>query len=96
MTSLADSTHDLIQTVVTKITELLGQFVSALPGMLLALVVTTVSMFFFLIDGRHLILFIRRNSLFNPAQTEQLLHTLAGMCRSVIWPRWFAASFRRC
>ena len=84
VTSLADSTHDLIQTVATKITELLGQFVSALPGLLLDLVVTTVSMFFFLIDGRNLVLFIRRHSFFTEIQTEQLIHTLAGMCRSVI------------
>lgn len=84
VTSLSDSTHDLIQTVMAKITEWLGLFIAALPGLLLALAVTTVSLFFFLVDGRHLVTYFRRNSLFTQTQTDELIQTLAGMCRSVI------------
>lgn len=82
--SIADSAHDLVQGGVAKLAEWLGQFLTALPGLALALAVTTVSIFFFLVDGRNLILYFRRNSLFSTTQTEQLIHMLAGMCRSVI------------
>jgi predicted PurR-regulated permease PerM len=37
-----------------------------------------------MVDGRKLVNFLRRNSFFQEDQTEQLLSTLAGMCRSVI------------
>jgi predicted PurR-regulated permease PerM len=36
------------------------------------------------VDGRNLIIFFRRNKLFSPSQTEQLIHAMAGLCRSVI------------
>jgi predicted PurR-regulated permease PerM len=84
VTSLTDSAHDVVQTIVSKLGDWLGQFVSALPGLLLGLAVTTVSLFFFLIDGRNLVLFFRRNTLFTAAQTEKMIHALAGMCRSVM------------
>jgi predicted PurR-regulated permease PerM len=43
-----------------------------------------VSLYFFLVDGRKLSAFVRRNSFFDPAQTEKLMQGLATMARSVI------------
>jgi predicted PurR-regulated permease PerM len=82
--SLADSAHDIVQGGVARLGNWLEQFVSALPGLVMSLAVTTVSLFFLLVDGRNLIIFFRRNKLFSPSQTEQLIHAMAGLCRSVI------------
>lgn len=84
VSSLSDSAHELVHGVITKLGDWLGQLISALPGLVMALVVTTLSLFFFLVDGRKLVFYFRRNSLFTVAQTEQLFHTLGGMCRSVV------------
>lgn len=81
---LLDTFHDLSKSLGAKGAELLGGLITHLPGMAMGLAVIVVSLFFFLVDGRKLVLFIRRNSFFSPHQTEHLLLALAGMCRSVI------------
>ncbi len=62
----------------------LGNFLAHLPAFGMALAVTVLSIYFFLLDGRKLILLIRRNSFFNPKQTEIFLESVGQMCRSVI------------
>ena len=52
--------------------------------MLIAITVVVVSVYFFLIDGRKLVHFFRRNSVFSAKQTDHLFAALAGTCRSVI------------
>ncbi len=68
----------------SKITEFLGGVIAYLPGMTLALIVMVVSIYFWLVDGRRLLYFVRRHSIFTPQQTERLIHALGSICRSVI------------
>jgi predicted PurR-regulated permease PerM len=82
--ALRESAHDVVHTTSLKLADLLGQFLTAVPGILLGTAVTVVSVFFFLLDGRKLVRFFRKNSLFNVHQTDSLFDTLSGMCRSVI------------
>jgi predicted PurR-regulated permease PerM len=81
---VTEAAQDLTRSAATKLAELFGQFISALPGMAMAMAVAVVSVYFFLTDGRRLVMFFRRNSVFSPQQTDQLIHSLAGTCRSVI------------
>ena len=84
MDDLLDTAKDVTSGIGLKLADLFGQFVAHLPGMVLALVVIIVSIYFFLVDGRQLVAFVRKKSFFNPMETEQLLKTLGGTCRSVI------------
>jgi len=52
--------------------------------MIVALVMAIVSLYFFLIDGRNLTAFVRRNSFFSPAQTGEFFSALGVMARSVV------------
>jgi predicted PurR-regulated permease PerM len=82
--SLKDSAHDVVHSTALKLGDLLGQFLAALPGVILATAVTVVSLLFFLMDGRTLTHFLRRNTIFSVTQTDLLFDNLAGMCRSVV------------
>jgi predicted PurR-regulated permease PerM len=84
MEELSNTSQDLMTGLGTKLTDLLGGFVTQLPGLVVALIVVVVSVYFFLVDGRKLVLFLRRNSVFPSQQTDQLMQTVAEMCRSVI------------
>lgn len=84
MTDLSQAFHEFGQSLGIKLTEVIGGVLSQLPGMGLALAIVVVSVYFFLLDGKKLVLFLRRNSFFNPEQTEQLLTAVGDMCRSVI------------
>jgi predicted PurR-regulated permease PerM len=81
---LLATTQDLARSIGIRLADLLGEFVTHLPGMFMAISITIVSIYFFLVDGRRLVHFIRRNSVFTPEQTDQLMESLGGMCRSVI------------
>lgn len=76
--------EDISRSIGVRIADTLGNIFSHLPGMFMAAAVVILSTYFFLIDGRRLLLFIRRNSVFSPQQTDQLIDSLASMCRSVI------------
>lgn len=82
--ALRESAHDFVHNTGLKLGDLLGQFLTALPGFVLGTAVAVVSVFFFLLDGRNFIRFLRRNSLFTVPQTDILFENLGGMCRSVI------------
>ncbi len=84
MQQVGETAQDLVNATGTKLAEGLGSLATQLPGIVLALAVIGVSVYFFLIDGRRLVLFLRRNSVFSAQQTDQLMYTLAGTCRSVI------------
>ena len=81
---LIETASEALKLVGLKLGELLGSFVGKIPGMILALVVVIVSLYFFLVDGRKLALFVRRNSFFDSRQTEELLDQLVSMARSVV------------
>lgn len=84
MQELLDAAQDLVYSIGLKLTDLLGGVMTLLPGAVMALAVMIVSTYFFLVDGRNLMQFVRRISIFTPPQTEQLTRTMGGVCRSVI------------
>jgi predicted PurR-regulated permease PerM len=75
---------DALKLAGLRLGEALGVFLGKVPGMVLGVIVVVVSLYFFLVDGRRLVLFVRRNSFFDPRQTDELLERLASMARSVI------------
>jgi predicted PurR-regulated permease PerM len=81
---LTSTLTDLLHSLSTNAAEWLGALLTHLPGMAMALSVIVVSLYFFLVDGRNLVIFVRRHSVFSPAQTDQLLSNLSGVCRSVV------------
>ncbi len=76
--------RDWAGSIGSKIADFLGGVISYLPGLTLALIVMVVSIYFWLVDGRRLLYFVRRHSIFSSQQTEKLIRTLEGICRSVI------------
>jgi predicted PurR-regulated permease PerM len=82
--SLKDSAHDVVHSTALKVGDLLGSFLAALPGVILATAVTVVSLFFFLMDGRTLTHYLRRNTVFSVGQTDAIFDNLGSMCRSVV------------
>lgn len=84
LNALIDTAAEAIKLVGIKLGEWLGEFVGKVPGMVLAIVVVIASLYFFLVDGRKLALFVRRNSFFESRQTEELLSGLVSMARSVV------------
>ena len=81
---LTETFQDLTRSGAARLADLLGEVVTHLPVMAVSLGVIVVSIYFFLVDGRRLVLFFRRNSVFSTQQTDQLFGSLAGTCRSVI------------
>ena len=75
---------DALKSIGLKIGEGLGTAAARIPGMALGLVVSLVSLFFFLADGRQLAVFARKNSFFSPAETSDLFGHLGTMARSVV------------
>jgi predicted PurR-regulated permease PerM len=84
MEELTTTAQDLSRAGAAKLADLMGELATHLPGMLIAMGVIVVSVYFFLIDGRRIVLFFRRNSVFSRAQTDEMFAALAGTCRSVI------------
>jgi predicted PurR-regulated permease PerM len=82
---LLSTAADALKLAGIKLGEFLGGFVGKVPGMVLAVVVIIVSLYFFLVDGRRLVQFAKKNSFFESKQTDQLLQSLASMARSVIF-----------
>ncbi|OFZ22119.1 MAG: hypothetical protein A2X94_08825 [Bdellovibrionales bacterium GWB1_55_8] len=84
MQELVESAEDLARNIGLKVADLLAGLLARLPGIFVGLAVIIVSIYFFLVDGRKLVFFVRKNSVFTAGQTEKLIHTLGGICRSVI------------
>ncbi|MEK6579721.1 MAG: AI-2E family transporter, partial [Bdellovibrionota bacterium] len=81
---LIDMGQDLARGIGIKAADLLGEMVAYLPSMMMAMAVMMLSIYFFLVDGRSLAFFIRRNSFFGSNETDQLIQAVVNMCRSVI------------
>lgn len=79
-----DTATETIKLIGIKAGEGLGSFVTRVPGMTLGVVVVIVSLYFFLVDGRRISSFVRKNSFFEPVQTDKLMRGLATMARSVV------------
>lgn len=76
--------EDMLRNVGARAAELLGSLFGQIPTATMGLVITIISIYFFLVDSRKILLFVRRHSFFTQRQTEELIHAFAGMCRSVI------------
>ncbi len=81
---LLQAAQDLAKAVSLKFADLLGDFVARLPGMTMALAIMVVSVYFFLVDGPKVVRLVRRNSVLSSEQTERMIGSFGGMCRSVI------------
>ena len=81
---LMSSLRELAFTLGAKLAEWFGGMFSQLPGLTLSLMVMVVSFYFFLLDGRKFLRFIRTHSVFTPHQTEVMIRSLGDVCRSVI------------
>ncbi|MGZ3699455.1 MAG: AI-2E family transporter, partial [Bdellovibrionota bacterium] len=84
MQDLVDSAQELAKGGAARIAEGFGEFLTHLPGMAMAMAIIIISVYFFLVDGRRLVLFLRRNSFFSVSQTDRLMDALAEICRSVL------------
>ena len=84
VTDFTRGAHDLAANVGGRLAELFGGVLTQIPGMILSLLFMVLSLYFFLLDGRKLLIFVRRNSFFNPVQTDLLLMRISEMCRSVV------------
>ncbi|MCM2277483.1 MAG: AI-2E family transporter [Oligoflexia bacterium] len=81
---LAEGAQDLVRSTSLRAADLLGGFLLNLPGIVMAMIVMIVSQYFFLVDGRRLVSFLRRNSFFSRHQTEELIERIGNSSRSVI------------
>jgi predicted PurR-regulated permease PerM len=81
---LLDSARQVLASLAGHAADFLGQLLARLPGAALDLGVVTVSGYFLLSEGDAFVTFVRRHSPFTEIQTEHLLRSLSGMCRSVV------------
>jgi predicted PurR-regulated permease PerM len=81
---IIDTVQDLSKLAISRAGELAGGFVTHFPAMGLGFIIVVVGIHFFLADGPRLGNFLRRNSVFESSETESLLGTLTGTCRSVV------------
>ena len=84
MDELTTSLRDVAFSVGGRLAEWFGGVFSQLPGLTVSLMVMVVSFYFFLLDGRKFVQFVRHHSVFNPQQTDRLIQALGDVCRSVI------------
>jgi predicted PurR-regulated permease PerM len=84
MEEMLQTLHDISGSIGLKLGEILGSLVTQIPSLIMAVVVIVVSVYFFLVDGRKLVYFVRRHSVWGPLQTDQILATLEATCRSVL------------
>jgi predicted PurR-regulated permease PerM len=75
---------DLAKTAGLKLADLFTDLLTRLPGLAMGLVITVISIYFFLVDGRRIATWVRNHSVFSKTETERLIRSFAAMCRSVI------------
>lgn len=76
--------RDIVQEAAVKLGNGFAAFIGQLPAISMALAMVLVSLFFFLRDGASIVDVLRSYSFFTPQQTNKLIKTFGGMCRSVI------------
>lgn len=84
MQELEGSFQIFLNSVGARLAELLGYVLSHLPNTLMALALVVVSVYYFLVDGKKWVEFVKINSVFNKKQTSQIFKKLSDVCRSVI------------
>lgn len=81
---LMGSARESLETLGKHAVEIAGVLLTQLPSMLLALIVTALSLYFFLADGPRLIERVRAHSFFSPKKTERILSSVHMLSRGVI------------
>lgn len=66
------------------VARLLQGLVSSVPKAGFSIFITLIAIFFFLVDGRRALQFIRENSFFGSDETERVLRSVASLCYSVV------------
>ncbi len=74
----------LARSIGIKAADMLGEFLTQLPGLTVAALVMVISVYFFLLDAERIGRFTRRISVFGPGETDRLLSAFTGLCRSVL------------
>lgn len=76
--------HQFANFISAHLADLFGGVMTQIPRMLLFVMFMVLSLYFFLLDGRRLIAFIRKNSFFNANQTDLLIERMGEISRSVV------------
>lgn len=84
LSQVFSSLQEVLISSALKLADWLTDLMAAVPGLLMAVVVTIIGLFFFLLDGRRMVGFLKENSFFGHKETLQLFRVSARMCRSVI------------
>ena len=75
---------DLIQNIAEKLSLWVTQNLSGMPGLVLAVSVVILSLYFFLIDGEKLLRFLAHLSPLKPERSLELYHAFESSCRAVV------------
>lgn len=75
---------DMLAGLVEKLSGFIAQFLSSMPGLIVAGAVVILSTFFFLTDGNRFLRFLANLSPLKPERTEELYHTFERSCRGVV------------
>jgi len=75
---------DIIINLTGRLGGVLSAFIGSIPNMLIEFVVFLFALYYFLADGMLFLQGIKKNSVFNSADTQSLFVTFSGLCRSVL------------
>jgi predicted PurR-regulated permease PerM len=78
------SARELLETLGKRAAELIGSGLAQIPGVVMALLVTVLSLYFLLLDGPRLLARVRAHSFFSPQKTDRILAAVHGLSRGVI------------
>jgi len=76
--------RDLARSLGLKLADSLGDFLSGLPGLTLSALIMVISVYFFLQGADQFSRTLRKLSVFRPGETDRLMGSFTGLCRSVL------------
>ncbi len=82
--AITETVIDALKTAGMKGANLLGGFAGQLPAMMLGSVILLLTFYFCLLEGRKVGVLVRRYSVYSPAETEKIIESMLGICRSVV------------
>jgi predicted PurR-regulated permease PerM len=76
--------RDLARSLGLRLADSLGDFLTGLPGLTLSALIMVISVYFFLQGADQLARTLRKLSVFRPGETDRLMSSFTGLCRSVL------------